>query len=204
MRISNFHIKGFRNFIDESIDFDEKTLVIGGNDTGKTNLLYALRILFDPSLSQRDLELDESDFCIYSSENSIELTARLEDIQEECVVSALGGAVADGTAFIQYSLHRGGEYEIRAGHCLEALESIKGRTYTRNLALEYVGGGRDLASFLRKQQNRLLDIARSQRNEDQESEDDVAIDWIQSSLLDLNKIISSLHYISESLSEVNK
>lgn len=204
MRISSLHIKGFRNYVDEYIDFADKTLIIGGNDTGKTNLLYALRILFDPSLSQRDLELDESDFCIYSPDDTIELTAKLEDIIEDCVVSALEGAVADGGAFIQYSLQRGGEYEIRAGHCLEALEPIKGRIYTRNLALEYVGGGRDLASFLRRQQNKLLEIARSQRDEEQESEDDAAIDWIQSNLLDLNESISSLHYISESLSVVNE
>lgn len=204
MRISSLHIKGFRNFVDEYMDFDDKTLIIGGNDTGKSNLLYALRILFDPSLSQRDLELDESDFCIYSPDGLIELTARLEDITEDCVVSVLEGAVADGVAFIQYSLQRGGEYEIRAGHCLEALEPIKGRIYTRNLALEYVGGGRDLASFLRRQQNKLLEIARSQRDEEQESEDDAAIDRIQSSLLDLNESISSLHYISDSLNVVNE
>lgn len=204
MRIASLRIKGFRNFIDERIDFDGKTLIIGGNDTGKSNLLYALRILFDPSLSQRDLELDESDFCIYSPDGSIELTARLEDINEDCVVSVLEGAVADGVAFIQYSLQRGGEYEIRAGHCLEALEPIKGRIYTRNLALEYVGGRRDLASFLRRQQNKLLEIARSQRDEEQESEDDAAIGQIQSNLLDLNESISSLHYISESLNVVNE
>lgn len=204
MRIASLRVKGFRNFIDERIDFDGKTLIIGDNDTGKSNLLYALRILFDPNLSQRDLELDESDFCIYSPDGSIELTARLENINEDCVVSALEGAVADGVAFIQYSLQRGGEYEIRTGHCLEALEPIKGRIYTRNLALEYVGGGRDLASFLRRQQNKLLEIARSQRDEEQESEDDAAIGQIQSNLLNLNESISSLHYISESLNVVNK
>lgn len=203
MRIASLILKGFRNFVDERIDFDNKTLIIGGNDTGKSNLLYALRILFDPNLSQRDLELDESDFCIYSSDDTIELTAKLEDIHEDCVISALEGAVECGTAFIQYSLHRGEEYEIRAGHCLEVLEPIKGRMYTRNLALEYVGGGRDLSSFLKRQQNKLLDIAKSQRSEEQESEDDDAIDRIQSNLLDLNKSISSLHYISDALSVVN-
>lgn len=204
MRISQLHIKGFRNFVDECIAFDDKTLIIGGNDTGKSNLLYALRILFDPGLSQRDLELDESDFCIYSSDDTIELTARLEDIHEDCIVSVLGAAVDDGVAFIQYFLQRGGEYELRAGHCLDALEPINGRTYTRNLALEYVGGGRDLVSFLRRQQNKLLEIARSQRDEKQESEDDAAIDQIQSNLLNLNERISSLHYISESLNVVNE
>ena len=50
MRIEKIHIKGFRNFEDEEIFFQPKTLIIGANDVGKTNLLYALRILFDKSI----------------------------------------------------------------------------------------------------------------------------------------------------------
>lgn len=45
MRIENIHIKGFRNFDDEKITFQDKTLIIGANDVGKTNLIYALRLL---------------------------------------------------------------------------------------------------------------------------------------------------------------
>ena len=41
MRIEKIHIKGFRNFEDEEIFFQPKTLIIGANDVGKTNLLYA-------------------------------------------------------------------------------------------------------------------------------------------------------------------
>lgn len=55
MRIENIHIKGFRNFDDEKITFQDKTLIIGANDVGKTNLIYALRLLFDKSISERDL-----------------------------------------------------------------------------------------------------------------------------------------------------
>lgn len=47
MKIDKIHIKGFRNFDDEEITFQAKTLIIGANDVGKTNLLYALRLLFD-------------------------------------------------------------------------------------------------------------------------------------------------------------
>ena len=96
MRIASLHIKGFRNFIDETIMLDEKTLIIGGNDTGKSNMLYALRLLFDPALSSRDFELTSSDFNIYSNANVIEITAKLEDIHEDCVNSALQDAVKDG------------------------------------------------------------------------------------------------------------
>ena len=51
MKIDKIHIKGFRNFDDEKITFQAKTLIIGANDIGKTNLLYAIRLLFDKSLN---------------------------------------------------------------------------------------------------------------------------------------------------------
>lgn len=40
-------MKGFRNFKDTKVNFNEKTLIIGANDIGKSNLIYALRILLD-------------------------------------------------------------------------------------------------------------------------------------------------------------
>lgn len=203
MRIANLHIKGFRNFIDESVDLDEKTLIIGGNDTGKSNLLYALRILFDPTLSSRDLELTNSDYSIHSDADTIEITARLEDIHEDYVVSVLQGAVSNGVALIRYTQTKGSEYEFSTGFSEKTLETCSGRPYIKNLALEYVGSGRDLVSFLKRQQNKLLDIARNQRSEEHEAEDEQSIEAIQSSLLRLNDKISTLHYVSESLATVN-
>lgn len=203
MRISNLHIKGFRNYVDESIDLDEKTLIIGGNDVGKSNLLYALRILFDPNLSRRDLELEDTDFCIYSNSDAIEITAKLEDIHEDYLISVLQGAVKDGVAYVRYSLIKGEDYEILVGYDSEALVSCDGRPYIRNLTVEYVGSGRDLSSFLKKQQSKLLDIARDQRNEVQEKEDANAVEQIQSNLMKLNEDINSLHYVANSLEVVN-
>jgi len=203
LRIAELHIKGFRNFVDETVRFDEKTLIIGGNDTGKSNMLYALRILFDPTLSSRDFELTNSDFNIQSDAETIEITARLEDIYEDYVNSALQEAVKDGTAYIRYTLHKGEDYEFSIGYDEELLEACHGRPYIKNLAVEYVGSNRDLVSFLRRQQNKLLDIARNQREEDQAAEDDEAIASIQTSLLGLNNQINALHYVSESLATVN-
>ena len=85
MKISSIHIKGFRNFDDENITFQDKTLIIGANDVGKTNLIYALRLLFDKSISERDLELSDSDYNAYSGTNKIEITVTITDIVEECL-----------------------------------------------------------------------------------------------------------------------
>lgn len=65
MRLKTLYIKGFRNFKEATINFNNQSLIIGANDVGKTNLLYALRILLDRGFSDLDLELKESDFYVY-------------------------------------------------------------------------------------------------------------------------------------------
>lgn len=97
MRIEKIHIKGFRNFEDEEIFFQPKTLIIGANDVGKTNLLYALRILFDKSISEHDLDLKDSDYNAYCNTDTVEITATICDVTEECLLSTFGGAVKDLT-----------------------------------------------------------------------------------------------------------
>ena len=72
MRLEKVRIKGFRNFDDTEVIFQKKTLIIGANDVGKSNLLYALRILFDKTISEHDLELTESDYNAYSGTDTIE------------------------------------------------------------------------------------------------------------------------------------
>ena len=42
MRIEKIHIKGFRNFEDEEIFFQPKTLIIGANDVGKMHCAFFL------------------------------------------------------------------------------------------------------------------------------------------------------------------
>ena len=65
MIIKTLYIKGFRNFKEVTVNFNEHSLIIGANDVGKTNLIYALRILLDRSFSDYDYELAESDFFAY-------------------------------------------------------------------------------------------------------------------------------------------
>jgi len=60
--IKKVKINGFRNFQDATVQFNDKTLIIGGNDVGKTNLLYGIRLLLDKSLSDRDIEPELTDF----------------------------------------------------------------------------------------------------------------------------------------------
>ncbi len=61
MWLSRVIIKNFRNFKSLDVKLGEHAVVLGENKVGKTNLLFALRLILDPSLpdSLRRLRLDD-------------------------------------------------------------------------------------------------------------------------------------------------
>lgn len=192
MRIDRIHIKGFRNFDDEEIVFQTKTLVIGANDVGKTNLLYALRLLFDKSINEHDLELTDNDYNAYSKSNEVEITVTICDIKEDCLLSAFGGSIKDGT------------YRILMGFSTETLDEFAGRHYIKRLNMQYVDTNRDLFSFLKRERNQMLTLAKDKRTDEIVWEDDEKTAEIQNSLNTINEKVSSLHYVSTALAQVNK
>lgn len=60
--ISRVIIKNYRNFKYIDAKLDHKQVIIGENNIGKTNFLRALQLLLDPSFSDDDRYLEESDF----------------------------------------------------------------------------------------------------------------------------------------------
>lgn len=205
MLIKQVSIQGFRNFVDETVNFDGKTLVIGANDSGKTNLIYALRILFDPSLSTKDFELDPGDFNVQSNPGQVCITAFLEEITEACLISALSGAVSeDGCCIVRFACAQDGNFSFYVGMDEDHLNETPYRPYIKQLTLEYVHSNRDFASFLKKQQGKLLRLAKDCRSDEEVEEDSQKTEDIQSSLADLNEEIGSLHYIENSLDAVNE
>ena len=92
MRLDKLTIQRFKNLRDFSIDFDEKsltTVLVGGNGTGKSNLLEALVIIF------RDLDLDEHPTFAYQlsyicHERRIEIDADPERTRDAVKVSVDG------------------------------------------------------------------------------------------------------------------
>lgn len=61
MRLSRIRIKNFRNFKNLNVELGEHAVILGENKVGKTNLLFGLRLILDPSLpdSARQLRLDD-------------------------------------------------------------------------------------------------------------------------------------------------
>lgn len=203
MNIEWIKIKGFRNFSEEKINFSNKSLIIGANDIGKTNLIFALRLLFDRSLSDRDLDLFDSDYNVYTKSENIEITVKITHIQEDCLLATFKGDINDETVYIQYKNSKNGEYSILTGPTEELLELKSSRFYIKRLNMEYVNTNRNLDSFMKREKNKILENAKSQLTEKQAKQDEDRITEIKSDLTSMNSKIDHLNYIHESLDKVN-
>ncbi len=77
MYISKIGIKNFRNFHDCEIPLNEEVsnslVVVGETQSGKTNFLFALRLLLDPSFRHMAEELEERDFFNLNTSNEINI-----------------------------------------------------------------------------------------------------------------------------------
>ncbi len=62
MRISRIQIENFRNFHKLDVVVGHSAVILGENQIGKTNLLYALRLVLDPSLPDSARQLRAEDF----------------------------------------------------------------------------------------------------------------------------------------------
>ncbi len=203
MRIAKIQIKGFRNFNDEEIVFQPKTLIIGENDVGKTNLLYALRIMFDKSISEQDLELTDNDYNVYSGTDQVEITVTVADVTEDCLLSEFGGAVKDGVVLIRYAKSKNTPYEISIGFNEDNLLATSTRRYIKRLNMQYVDSNRDLFLFLKRERTQILRLSKERLDIIKAKEDEEKTAEIQSKLNDINDKVNSLHYVSSALEKVN-
>ncbi|EIP9027655.1 AAA family ATPase, partial [Salmonella enterica] len=106
MFIETIFLKGFRNFANARINFKKSSLIIGANDVGKTNLLYALRLLLDKSLSELELEPKSNDFHITETgeqHENLEIVIQFAEVIEDAIVSRIGGYISeDQETYIKY------------------------------------------------------------------------------------------------------
>ena len=62
MRIARVRIENFRNFRSLDVALDRHAVIVGENKVGKSNFLFALRLLLDPSLPDSSRKLRCEDF----------------------------------------------------------------------------------------------------------------------------------------------
>jgi len=210
MQISQVKLKGFRNFRNATINLSSKSLILGCNDIGKSNMLHALRILLDKRLSPADLDPQDSDFYVHEETNEIEILIEFSEVYEDCVLAKLREHVSDeGRTYLAYRATRdpvsnSKDYQILAGRAADALVEIDSRFYLRVLDLEFMGSKRDLFSFLRQERTHLLQDAKEAREDEEAIEDNKVLSEIQSQLLGVNNNVASLAYVKKATDRLNK
>ena len=191
MLIYKVHIKGFRNYKDVEISLNNSSLIIGSNNVGKTNFIYALRLLFDRSLSENDLDLLDSDFNAYSHSDKVEITAYLRDIKEDCLLSEFKGNISEGKLILKYIKERNKDYILQAGFSEETMQELQSRSYLRRLNMQYVDTNRNLYKYLRKERQNLLLSSQELLSENEKNDDKTKTIEIQKNLDIINDQISS-------------
>lgn len=207
--IEKVSLEGFRNFREATIRFTDKTLMIGSNDVGKTNLLYGIRLLLDKSLSDRDIEPETTDFFIDSDgvqAESFSIKIYFSDINEDAVLSALKGSVSDESkTVISITADRKTlDYEISIGCSDDELEIVPSRFYLKQLNLRYVKSRRDLQKFIQIEKRKLLKQSQDSLEDEEFEHDQVEMVAISAKLNEVNEKIAELNYVKDATSVVNE
>ncbi|OLO39983.1 hypothetical protein BTA37_08920 [Priestia megaterium] len=206
MYISEVKLRGFRNFRDATINFNERTLVIGQNDIGKSNLIYALRILLDKSIPESDLEPKESDFYVHEETKELSIQIKFCDVTEECLRSKFKGNISENNElFLRYrALKNDKTYIFEHGKDEQSFDDFEIRYYLKVLNLNYVSTKRDLHRYINKEKKNLIAQAKESRDELTVEIDNTNLDKINRNLEITNKRIRNLHYVKDATKVINK
>ncbi|MEP0323678.1 MULTISPECIES: ATP-dependent nuclease [Alphaproteobacteria] len=100
MRISRINISNFANFSQLDIETGESLVIVGENKVGKSNLILALRLILDPTLSERDRYLTLDQFWDGLGEEKlgkiVEVSVEFADFDDEPrLIAHLADAIVD-------------------------------------------------------------------------------------------------------------
>jgi putative ATP-dependent endonuclease of OLD family len=208
MNIEKVEIFGFRNFDNATVKFNGSTLIIGANDVGKTNLIYALRILLDKSLSERDIEPQATDFHIAkngSQASQYIITVFFKEIIEDAALSILKGNVSDDgcSVFRFVAFSNSMDYRLLVGCNESELQEITSRYYLKYINMRYVRSRRDLRKFIDSEKKQLLKLSQESRGVNETESDDTQLQKISRGLNVINERVRRLNYVKESTTLVN-
>lgn len=208
MKIDHITLKNYRNFVDATINLANKTLVIGGNDVGKTNMIHSMRLLLDKTLSDVDIEPTPMDFHISQETGQADqfsIFIAFSDVHEDAVVSQLKGFVSETRRFyLLYAATRVPlSFKIFAGHDPDKMEEIPGRFYLKHLNLKYIHSHRDLIRYIRSEKKHLLRLAQENLSEAEIAADNSELQKLSALLGQVNDGVKKLRYVSSATDELN-
>lgn len=208
MKIDYVYLHQYRNFAEAYINLAKNSLVIGSNDVGKTNMIHALRLLLDKSLSEADIEPTARDF--HCGQNGMQadyfmIRVAFSEVTQDAVLSQLKGFVsATGHFFLEFRATRANHsYEIAAGYDLSAMEVIPSRHYLKHLHLKYIHSQRDLVRYIRSEKRHLLRLAQESRDDAQVDADAIQLQTLARLLESVNSGVKNLHYVAEATRDLN-
>lgn len=210
MKIDRLYIKGFRNYKEAIVNFNKSTLIIGANDVGKTNLIYAMRLLLDRGLTDYDYELRESDFYAYEETNEVVIKAYLSDVVEDCVVARMPGYISnDGKMVLMYKAWRQEgkvDYQFYCGksESEKDLKECAGPFYRKHLNIKYIGSRRDFWGYINKSKMQLLNQAKKERPEAVIAADDALYSELAEKLKFVDEKIPELSYVKTATRQLNE
>lgn len=210
MHLDHIYIKGFRNFKEVAVNFNKHSLVIGANDVGKTNLIYAMRLLLDKGFSEYDFELSESDFYAYEETNEVIIKIYFTEVKDDCVVARMPGKISDDDKMVlQYRAVRDNksvDYHFYCGKSdsEEDLIEIDSPYYKKFFNLKYISSRRDFWSFINKSKNLLLNQAKENREPETVEADNALYEDISNKLEYVDSKIPELSYVKNATEQLNK
>jgi putative ATP-dependent endonuclease of OLD family len=93
MRLTRIQVENFRNFSELDVAVSGDIVVVGENRVGKSNLLFALRLLLDPTVADSTRQLGLADFwegCGIPDQNTkIVVSVEISDFEDDLDVLAL-------------------------------------------------------------------------------------------------------------------
>jgi putative ATP-dependent endonuclease of OLD family len=93
MYLSRIKIENFRNFQSLDVALGGNLVIVGENRVGKSNLLSALRLIFDPSLPDSSRQLGLADFWdgleAIGSDTAITVSVEIKDFEDDLDVLAV-------------------------------------------------------------------------------------------------------------------
>lgn len=107
MRLDRLTVKNFRNIADLDLRLLPGSVIVGENRAGKSNLIEALRLIFDPTMSFNDRQLGTEDFWMSEADllrqkdpmaegDVIEVCAEIVEFDDDSrLVAALGHALLE-------------------------------------------------------------------------------------------------------------
>ncbi len=214
MKISKVKIKGFRNFKDITVNLGNKNLIFGANNIGKSNFIYALRLLLDRNLSENDIEPEDTDFYAFEDTNKFEIAIYFSDILEptssdDCIRAKFKDKIGeDNTLILKYMATRNSstgekQYQLFEGYDENSLTECQSRYYLRVLNLEYVNSNRDLRNYIKREQAKILQEVKDSRDDGTKDNDCALENDIKSKLEEVSIDVNKLSYVNTATKSLN-